>query len=143
MSEIPVPDKFLKPFYKFHLTQLKQAVRSDSGWSVTIKGGTRLPVFMVWIQGRVKEVNIGEDILVLEEDGAEVTVDTISASPGGVGGLETGQYLQVVGQLVSKDRVRCSKITDLSLNKHCQGMWDLEVSELHSLLSGSIAFSDF
>ena len=143
MSEIPVPDKFLKPFYKFHLTQLKQAVRSDSGWSVTIKGGTSLPVFMVWIQGRVKEVNIAEDILVLEEDGAEVTVDTISASPGGVGGLETGQYLQVVGQLVSVDTVRCSKITDLSLNKHCQGMWDLEVSELHSLLAGSIAFSDF
>ena len=143
MSEIPVPDKFLKPFYKFHLTQLKQAVRSDSGWSVTIKGGTSLPVFMVWIQGRVKEVNIAEDILVLEENGAEVTVDTISASPGGVGGLETGQYLQVVGQLVSVDRVRCSKITDLSLNKHCQGMWDLEVSELHSLLSGSIVFSDF
>ena len=143
MSEIPVPDKFLKPFYKFHLTQLKQAVRSDSGWSVTIKGGTILPVFMVWIQGRVKEVDTAEDILVLEEDGAEVTVDTISASPGGVGGLETGQYLQVVGQLVSVDRVRCSKITDLSLNKHCQGMWDLEVSELHSLLAGSIAFSDF
>ena len=47
MSEIPVPDKFLKPFYKFHLTQLKQAVRSDSGWSVTIKGGTSLPVFLV------------------------------------------------------------------------------------------------
>ena len=143
MSEIPVPDKFLKPFYKFHLTQLKEAVRSDSGWSVTIKGGTCLPVFMVWIQGRVKEVNIAEDILVLEENGAEVTVDTISASPGGVGGLETGQYLQVVGQLVSVDRVRCSKITDLSLNKHCQGMWDLEVSELHSLLFGSIVFSDF
>ena len=143
MSEIPVPDKFLKPFYKFHLTQLKQAVQTSSGWSVNIKGGTSLPVFMVWIQGRVKEVNIAEDILVLEENGAEVTVDTISASPGGVGGLETGQYLQVVGQLVSVDRVRCSKITDLSLNKHCQGMWDLEVSELHSLLSGSITFSDF
>ena len=143
MSEIPVPDKFLKPFYRFHLTQLKQAVRSDSGWSVTIKGGTSLPVFMVWIQGRVKKVNIAEDILVIEENGAEVTVDTISASPGGVGGLKAGQYLQVVGQLVSVDRVRCSKITDLSLNKHCQGMWDLEVSELHSLLSGSIAFSDF
>ena len=143
MSEISVPDKFLKPFYKFHLTQLKQAVRSGSGWSVTIKGGTNLSVLMVWVQGRVKKVNIAEDIIVLEEDGAEVTVDTISASPGGIGWLEAGQYLQVVGQLVSADRVRCSKITDLSLNKHCQGMWDLEVSELHSLLSGNIVFSDF
>lgn len=143
MSEIPVPEKFLKSFYKFHLTQLKQAVRLGSEWSVTIKGGTSLPVFMVWVQGRVKKVNIAEDIIVLEEEGSEITVDTISASPGGCGWLETGQYLQVVGQLISVDRVRCSKMTDLSLNKHCQGMWDLEVSELHSLLSDSIVFSDF
>ena len=104
MSEIPVPEKFLKPFYKFHLTQLKQAVRSGSEWSVTIKGGTSLPVFMVWVQGRVKKVNIAEDIIVLEEEGSEITVDTISASPGGCGWLETGQYLQVVGQLISVDR---------------------------------------
>ena len=143
MTEIPVPEKFLKPFYKFHLTQLKQAVRSGSEWSVTIKGGTSLPVFMVWVQGRVKEVNIAEATIVLEEGGSEITVDTISGSPGRCGRLEAGQFLQVVGQLVSEDRVRCTKITDLSLNKHCQGMWDLEVSELHSLLSDSIIFSDF
>ena len=143
MTEVPVPDKFLKPFYKFHLTQLKQAVRSGSEWRVALQGGSSLQVSMVWVQGRVKEVNTAENILVLEEAGAEVIVDTLSASPGGCGWLALGQYIQVVGELVRSDRVRCSKMTDLSRNKHCQGMWDLEVSELHALLAGSVVMGDF
>ena len=71
MTEVPVPDKFLKPFYKFHLSQLKQAVRSGSEWRVALQGGSSLQVSMVWVQGRVKEVNTAENILVLEEAGAE------------------------------------------------------------------------
>lgn len=99
---------------------------------------------MVWLQGSVTQLNIAEDSLVLEEEGGgQVRVDGLSSSPGlSVSSLATGQYLQVVGQLVSARAVRCQKLTDLSRNKHCQLMWDLEVAELHGLLAGSIEFAE-
>ena len=73
----------------------------------------------------------------------QVRVEGLSSSPGlSVTSLARGQYLQVVGQLVSARAVRCQKLTDLSRNNHCQLMWDLEVAELHGLLAGSIEFAE-
>ena len=37
-------------------------------------------------------------------------------------------------------QVKCTKLTDLSNNKHMQQMWDLEVTEFQNFISGRIAF---
>ena len=148
MSEIQVPEKFLKPFYKFHLSQINRAFKSDSeDWKVPVGGdsGASVTCHMVWVQGHVARVNRDEDVLVLSEaadGGHTVTVDSLSSSPGGCGWVRSGQYVQVVGQLVDGARLRCSKITNLTEDKHCHQMWDLEVAELHSVLTGKIIISD-
>ena len=58
--------------------------------------------------------------------------------------MSPGQYIQVIGQvtgiLSGVAQVKCTKLTDLSNNKHVQHMWDLEVAELQNLLSGKIEF---
>ena len=109
-SEIQVPEKFLKPFNKFHLSQINRAFKSDTeDWKVPVVGdsGASVTCYMVWVQGHVARVNRDEDA-----DGAPtVTVDSLSSSPGGCGWLRSGQYVQLVGQLVDGVRLRCSKIT--------------------------------
>ena len=51
------------------------------------------------VKGQVQSVNTGEDTLVLREatgaGGHQVTVDSLSSSPGGCGWLRPGQYVQV------------------------------------------------
>ena len=70
-SAIPVPDKFLKPFYKFHLSQLNGAAagRAEGEWLVPVSGGGSVAACMVWLQGSVTQLNLAEDSLVLEEEG--------------------------------------------------------------------------
>ena len=56
MSEIQVPEKFLKPFYKFHLSQINRAFKSDTkDWKVPVGGdsGDYVTCHMVWVQGGV------------------------------------------------------------------------------------------
>ena len=142
MSDIPVPDKFLRPFVKFHLHQVNRASKSGQSWTVEL-GGDHVTLDMVWVQGRVTSVNISQDTLTLvDTSGGQVTVDTISSSPGGCGWLGVDQYIQVIGQVISNTKIRCSKLTDLSLNKHCQQMWDLEVTELDNLISDKVVFNN-
>ena len=56
MSEIQVPEKFLKPFYKFHLSQINRAFKSDTkDWKVPVGGdsgdsGDSVSCHMVWVQ---------------------------------------------------------------------------------------------
>ena len=70
-SAIPVPDKFLKPFYKFHLRQLNGAAagRGEGEWLVPVSGGGSVAACMVWLQGSLTHLDIAEDALVLEEEG--------------------------------------------------------------------------
>ena len=53
----------------------------------------------LFVKGQVQSVNTGEDTLVLREatgaGGHQVTVDSLSSSPGGCGWLRPGQYVQV------------------------------------------------
>ena len=142
MSDIPIPDKFLRPFVKVHLHQLNRASKTGKKWTVDV-AGNNVTLDMVWVQGRVTSVNISQDILTLvDTSGGLVTVDDISSSPGGCDWVGVDQYIQVIGQVVNNNKVRCDKLTDLSLNKHCQQMWDLEVTELHNLLSDKVVFSE-
>ena len=145
MSDISVPPKFLKPFYKFRLSQLNAAELRGGEWVVPIlEGGdnNNVQCHMVWIQGEVSSVSRDSDSLVLSDtSGGSVTIDSVSSTPLATGQRTQGQYLQVIGQLVTRDRVKCSKITDLTHNKHCQQMWDLEVTELQNLLAGKIVIN--
>ena len=70
-SAIPVPDKFLKPFYKFHLRQLNGAAagRAAGEWLVPVSGGGSVAACMVWLQGSLTHLYLAEDALVLEEEG--------------------------------------------------------------------------
>ena len=72
MSEIQVPEKFLKPFYKFHLSQINRAFKSSSqDWKVPVgdrDSGDCVSCHMVWVQGKVKSLNTSEDTLVLTEE---------------------------------------------------------------------------
>jgi len=94
----------------------------------------------------VTGVNQEEDTLTLSDTcGGNVTVDTVSVSPGNGNWAwlkDQDQYIQVIGQLISPDRIRCTKVTDLTNQRHCRQMWDLEVSELHNLLAGTIEMSE-
>ena len=163
MAEIAVPDKFHLPFYKLQLSQLNCAARSGSEeWIVRLDSGKEIPCFMVWLQGKVDFISSDrENIQLSDGRGNKVRLLQLSGTPGNVlfsltfsqliisGGSKwvcPGQYIQVIGQvtdLVSGvAQVKCTKLTDLSNNKHAQQMWDLEVAELHNLLSGRIVFRD-
>ena len=145
MSDISVPPKFLKPFYKFRLSQLNAAELRGGEWVVPIlEGGDNNNVrcHMVWVQGEVTSVSSDSDSLVLSDtSGCTVTIDSVISTPLATGQLTQGRYLQVIGQLVARNKIKCSKITDLTTNKHCQQMWDLEVSELQNLLAGKIVIN--
>jgi len=148
MAEIAVPDKFHLPFYKLQLSQLNCAARSGSEeWIVRLDSGKEIPCFMVWLQGKVDFISSDrENIQLSDGRGNKVRLLQLSGTPGGSKWVCPGQYIQVIGQvtdLVSGvAQVKCTKLTDLSNNKHAQQMWDLEVAELHNLLSGRIVFRD-
>jgi len=74
--------------------------------------------YMVWLQGRV-------DFISSERDSVQ---------------LSDGRGSKVKLQLSGVAQVKCTKLTDLSDNKHMQQMWDLEVTEFQNFLSGRIAF---
>lgn len=146
--EFDVQDKFLKPFVKFHLHQINKAesVGDEGDWQVKLGDGTLISCYMVWVQGEVTGVNREEDTLTLSDKcGGHVTVETVSVSPGNGNWAwlkDKEQYIQVIGQLIAPDRIRCTKVTDLTEQRHCIQMWDLEVSELHNLLAGTIEMSE-
>jgi len=148
MAEIAVPEKFHLPFYKLQLSQLNTAVKAVNGdWKVRLDTGKEIHCFMVWIQGRVDFISSDRESVQLSDGrGSKVKLLQLSGTPGGSKWVSPGQYIQVIGQvtdLVSGvAQVKCTKLTDLSNNKHVQQMWDLEVAELHNLLSGRIAFRD-
>jgi len=148
MAEIAVPEKFHLPFYKLQLSQLNTAAKAVNGdWVVRLDTGKEIPCYMVWIQGRVDFISSDRESVQLSDGrGSKVKLLQLSGTPGGSKWVSPGQYIQVIGQvtdLVSGvAQVKCTKLTDLSNNKHVQQMWDLEVAELHNLLSGRIAFKD-
>ena len=74
--------------------------------------------YMVWLQGRV-------DFISSERDSVQ---------------LSDGRGSKVKLQLSGVAQVKCTKLTDLSDNKHMQQMWDLEVTEFQNFISGRIAF---
>ena len=64
MSEIQVPEKFLKPFYKFHLSQINRAFKSDTEvWKVPVGGdsGDSVTCHMVWVQEGVSILFISHE----------------------------------------------------------------------------------
>jgi len=148
MAEIAVPEKFHLPFYKLQLSQLNSAAKAVNGdWIVRLDSGKEIPCFMVWIQGRVDFISSDRESVQLSDGrGSKVKLLQLSGTPGGSKWVSPGQYIQVIGQvtdLVSGvAQVKCTKLTDLSNNKHVQQMWDLEVAELHNLLGGRIAFKE-
>ena len=81
-------------------------------------GIVKIPWYMVWLQGRV-------DFISSERDSVQ---------------LSDGRGRKVKMQLSGVAQVKCTKLTDLSDNKHMQQMWDLEVTEFQNFLSGRIAF---
>lgn len=147
-SVITVPEKFYKPFYKLTLAQLAEAKKVESEWKVKLKGLTDLEVtlHMVWLQGCVESVgNIG-DTLILSEEGKQVTVVGLSATPGGANWVKAGQYVQVIGQfkdvVQGETKIECKTLRDLSSCRIAKDLWPLEVAELHNLLTGKISISD-
>lgn len=148
MAEIAVPEKFHLPFYKLQLSQLNTAAKAVNGdWVVRLDTGKEISCFMVWIQGRVDFISSDRESVQLSDGrGSKVKLLQLSGTPGGSKWVSPGQYIQVIGQVTDLvtgvAQVKCTKLTDLSNNKHVQQMWDLEVAELHNLLSGRIAFRD-
>ena len=119
---------------------------------------------MVWVQGTVESVSADRESASLSDGkGSSIRLLNLSTTPGNIsrsylapmifflfiGGcqwLRGGLYIQVIGQLMEvklgQAQIKCTKLTDQTSNKHCQKMWDMEVSELHNLLSGKINFRD-
>lgn len=144
MSQVTVPDKFLKPFYKVTLGQLLGGKWDNANWQVALDSNNALPCCMVWIQGTI--IDDRNEELMIQDSTGQAKVVNITASPGGVSWVNKGKYVQVLGQILGviegKAHIKCTKIVDMSDNSHAKQMWDLEVSELQNVLSGKIVFSD-
>ena len=147
MSEVTIVDKLLKPFYKVHVSDLISSEKVGEGqWSVKAVGGEgqeRLVCSMVWLQAEVVTLNIPENWLEVVEGGSKVRVVSISSSPGGVDWIQEGQFVQVLGQVTTaNNKVLCTKIVNLDNKKlsraNSKQLWDLEVSELHKVLTRKI-----
>ena len=107
--------------------------------------GKEIPCYMVSLQGRVDFISSDRDSVQLSDGrGSKVKLLRLSGTPGGSKWVSPDQYLKVIGQLpdlvLGEAQVKCTKLNDLSNNKHMQQMWDLEVNELQSLLSSKISF---
>jgi len=114
---------------------------------VQLETGKEIPCYMVWVQGTVDFISSDKDSVQISDGrGSKAKLLQLSGTPGGSKWVIPGQYLQVIGQLTDLvsgvAQVKCTKLTDLSNNKHMQQMWDLEVTELQNLLSGRITFRE-
>jgi len=147
-AEVVIPEKFNLPFYKLQIEQLNRATKGVGGdWVVRLETGKEIPCYMVWVQGTVDFISSDRDSVQISDGrGSKVKLLQLSGTPGGSKWVSPGQYLQVIGQLTDLvsgvAQVKCTKLTDLSNNKHMQQMWDLEVTELQNLLSGRISFRE-
>ena len=148
MTEIP--DKLFKPFYKVHVSDLISSEKVGEGqWSVKAVGGEgeRLVCSMVWVQAEVVQVNLSDNWVELVEGGSKVRVVGISSSPGGLDWIQQGQFVQVLGQITTtNNKIFCTKIINLDNKKlsraNSKQLWDLEVSELHKVLTKKIKIRD-
>jgi len=144
MSQVTVPEKFLKPFYKVTLGQLLGGKWDNNDWKVNLDNNNALDCCMVWIQGTV--IDCDKEEVVLQDGTAQAKVVNINASPGGVSWIKKGLYIQVLGQILGliqgKVHIKCTKMVDMSDNIHAKQMWELEVSELQNVLCGKIVFTE-
>ena len=140
-TEVTVPDRFNKPFYKLALPQLTKARKERGEWVVGLEGGRGavLALHMVWLQGVVQGLDRDRGSLELEEDGVRVKVVGLSGVPGAGEGVEVGNYVQVIGQVQGLEggqvKVEAKVVRDLTSCKVARQLWPLEVRELHNLLS--------
>ena len=142
---LTVPDNFYKPFYKVHIASLLAAEKVSEGLSVRAEGSEeRLNCRMVWLQGEIVKLSLSEDWLDLVEGDSQIRIINISATPGGADWVQPGQYVQVLGQIdCSNFKVHCTKIISLLESKkisraNSKQLWDLEVAELHKVLTKRI-----
>ena len=148
MGEITIADKLYQPFYKVHVSDLISSEKvGECQWSVKATGGeTRLVCSMVWLQAEVVKLNLSENWLEVVERGGQLRVVGINSSPGGVDWIKEGQFIQVLGQVKTNTKVLCTKIINLDNKKLARAnstqLWDLEVSELHKVLSKKINIRD-
>ena len=145
MGEFTIADKLLKPFYKVHVSDLiSSETVGEAQRSVKATGGEgRLVCSMVWLQAEVVKFNISENWLEVVERGCQLRVVGINSSPGGLDWIKEGQFVQVLGQVTnSNTKVLCTKIINLDNKKLSRAnstqLWDLEVSELHKVLTKKI-----
>ena len=151
MGEITIADKLFQPFYKVHVSDLISSEKvGESQWSVKAAGGeARLVCSMVWLQAEVVRLSLEHNWLELEEGGSLIKVTDINRVPGGPNWLQPGLYVQVLGELDSKSKqVHCSKIINLLADKklsrdNCKQLWNLEVTELHKLITRKIKISEY
>ena len=152
MGEIAIPAKLLKPFYKVHVSDLISSEKVGEGeWSVRAEGGEgqgRLVCSMVWIQAEVARFCLAENWVEVVEGGSELRVVGVSSSPRGLHWIQQGQFVQVLGQLNNSNKeVVCTKIINLDNKKisraNSKQLWDLEVSELHKVLTKKIKIRDY
>ena len=74
-------------------------------------------LYVCWVQNSLQSVNTGEDNCL------ETLLQVVEASPGGCGWWRLDQYIHVMAQLVSRDRLRCIKITGKIV---ISVMWNVE-----------------
>ncbi|XP_041359368.1 uncharacterized protein LOC121375788 [Gigantopelta aegis] len=97
-------------------------------WRVTAAGATRT-FSCVWIQGTVVQELSAGDVLFVDDGTAIVEVTGCNKIPPSCPKVKPGQYVMIIGLLVSADTptVRAIKIQDLSTSVSAETMWSLEV----------------
>jgi len=141
-SDAGIPPKYLKPFHKLFCKQLLQGQFKDGLWTVKLGDeGDLLNVDMVWLQGRIIGLN-DKKLKITDVDDTPLTIHYDQVQKD----LSVGCYVQVLGQVVTDEgsghiRVMATKICNLSDNSVAEQMWQLEVEELHNLITKRISFN--
>ncbi|XP_075384328.1 recQ-mediated genome instability protein 2 [Tenrec ecaudatus] len=121
------------PPLKVLAEQLRRDVEGAPGsWRLRRAGRGPLELAAVWMQGQVVAAGGGE--ARLRDPSGAFVVRGLERVPRGRPCLVPGKYVMVMGMVQTCSPEPCLqavKLTDLSDNPVHEGMWDLEVEDLH------------
>lgn len=109
----------------------KDANKKIKEWMLYILGKT-IKFSVVWLQGIVTQVENGEDCVIINDDTGEAKIVGCSKFPYMSSKLKTGQYVLIIGQLISSGNcpvLRALKVQNLNQMVDSQSTWKLEVMD--------------
>ncbi|GIY28025.1 von Willebrand factor A domain-containing protein 8 [Caerostris darwini] len=86
------------------------------------------PVELIWIQGKIRNVSKSEDSFLIDDGTGNATIVSASKAPGYGSWITNGQYIMVIGEVLSTEsviQIRALKLTHLH-GSNVEILWKLE-----------------